>query len=163
VSDCPFSDLSLSLLLTTCGLRELGGERTTEQIEQRVNQLKLHLSLAPSRDPEETYEQSLKYVSDSDPKQLPEASVPWEEMDEEAQGVGSEKENDKWRRVEQVTEPKKVVRKLVKGRQEAESESDDDFGEEEGTGGGGDVLSKPLHSEHGPIVSASVLLDSDDE
>jgi hypothetical protein len=120
--------------------------------------LKLHLALASANhDPDETYEQSLKYVSESDPRQT-EASAPWEKMEEEVQNEGRE-EDDKWKRVKQVTEPKKPVRKLVKGRRQPDSDSEDDFGEEAITATqGGGALSKP-----GLVVLASVLLDSDDE
>jgi hypothetical protein len=147
--------------------RHFGEDYTAKQIEERIKQLQLHLTLSPD-DPDETYEQSLKYVSESAPLN---STLPWEATSSSENPVDggadvAENEDEKWRRVREVTKAKKSSsRKLVKGRKverkKDDSSSEEEFGDTEENLSSLPSASLPLRDSI-PFPS-SVLLDSDDE
>jgi hypothetical protein len=147
----------------------LGDDFTSKHVEERIKELQLHLALSAA-DPDETYEQSLKYATESSPMNT--SSLPWEAssgdyvaVDGGGDGVAEneDEEDEKWKRVREVTKTKKSpARKLVKGRKmesKNDDNSEDEFGDNEES-----LPSAPLaYRESNPFQSSSVLLDSDDE
>lgn len=168
-------------------LLELGGQnpKTSHQVEDRVNQLKLHLRLSSEdresspRKREETEEQTYEQVvegnsfssqpptettsrDEQDARTIGLPQSPWEEARDE---IEESNEDSKWKRIDVAPKVKpKKIRKLVKRNRlsKPDTDSDGDLEKEDQNL----VGKKSTEAEAGKQVvlpSHSVILDSDDE